>query len=77
MLGIRTKTRKVYDSLNNTSINAGSLTHFPLILSEEVALKDGGEFFPAFMFGLEYSSSMSCIPLERNLVRSPRFPQPL
>ena len=38
---------KVYDSLNNASINAGSLKHFHLIylLSEDFAVSDGDEYF--------------------------------
>lgn len=45
MWGIKNKTMKVYDSLNNTSISAGSLKHFHLIylLSEAFALRDSDE----------------------------------
>lgn len=52
--GIKTKTMKVYDSLNNVSINARSLTHFHLIYlwSEEFALRDGDECFQPSCLGL-------------------------
>lgn len=38
---------KVYNSLNNSSIKVGSLNRFHLIflLSEELALRDGDEYF--------------------------------
>lgn len=52
--GIKTQTMKIYDSLNNTSINAGSLTHFHLIYlwSEEFALRDADECFQPSCLGL-------------------------
>lgn len=54
MWGIKTKTMKVYDSLNNTSINADVLIHFHLIylLSEEFAMRDGDEYFQPSCLGL-------------------------